>query len=153
MLRDAVPRRFDVDAFAGLGCSSSVKPCPLDYRTAPSRGHSMSRRTCVVAVIITVTLGACAQSPDATQPKYVSTLPYLVWTCAQIAGEQLKIANALDTASAQQKRTRSNDTVGVLLTGMPVSSMAGGNIAPQIAHLKGEQDALNEAMTLHSCGA
>jgi hypothetical protein len=113
----------------------------------------MSRLMCVWAVIITVTLGACAQSPDAIQPEYVSTVPYLVWTCAQIAEEQQKIANVLDTASAQQKRTRSNDTVGVLLTGMPVSSMSGGNIAPQIAHLKGEQEALNEAITLRSCGA
>jgi len=42
--------------------------------------------------------------------------------------------------------------VGIIFLGLPVSSMSGGNIAPQIAHLKGEMDAVRKASTLNNCG-
>ncbi|WP_281405000.1 hypothetical protein [Nitratireductor sp. XY-223] len=38
-----------------------------------------------------------------------------------------------------------NDVVGVILIGLPVSSLSGDNIAPQIARLKGEKEAIRQA--------
>jgi hypothetical protein len=112
----------------------------------------MNCLTLAAATLVPVVLGACAQSPDTIQPAYVSSVPYEAWTCAQLGGEQQHIASALTTASAQQNQARTNDTVGVLLIGLPLSSMAGENIAPQIAHLKGEQEAVRVAMIGNACG-
>lgn len=41
--------------------------------------------------------------------------------------------------------------VGVILIGLPVSSLSGDNIAPEIARLKGEQEAVRKAMVLKNC--
>lgn len=41
--------------------------------------------------------------------------------------------------------------VGVILIGLPVPSMSGDNIAPEIARLKGEQEAFRKAMALKEC--
>jgi len=98
-----------------------------------------------------VVLTGCAQSPEAIQPAYVSSVPYQSWTCLQLGEEQQHLSSALAAASAQQNQARTNDTVGVLLFGLPVSSMSGENIAPQVAHLKGEQEAVRQAMIHNSC--
>jgi hypothetical protein len=105
------------------------------------------------AVWLAAVLGACAQSPEAIQPAYVSSVPFNGWTCAQLGEEQQHLAEALATASAQQNQARTNDTVGILFLGLPVSSMSGENIAPQIAHLKGEQEAVHRAIVRNSCSA
>ena len=41
--------------------------------------------------------------------------------------------------------------VGVLLVGLPVSSMSGHNIAPEIGRLKGEDEALDRAAMAIGC--
>ena len=41
---------------------------------------------------------------------------------------------------------------GVILLGLPLASMSGENIAPQIAALKGEQEAVGQAMQFGNCG-
>ena len=109
------------------------------------------RRLSLNALWLTVALAACAQSPEAIQPAYVSSVPFNTWTCAQLGEEQQHLADALATASAQQTQARTNDTVGVIFIGLPVSSMSGENIAPQIAHLKGEQEAIHRAMVRNAC--
>jgi hypothetical protein len=42
----------------------------------------------------------------------------------------------------QQNQTRSNDIAGIILIGLPISSMSGGNIAPEIARYKGKLEAV-----------
>jgi hypothetical protein len=53
--------------------------------------------------------------------------------------------------STQQRHARTNDTVGVIFLGLPVSSLSGDNIAPEIARLKGENEAIIRAMRIKSC--
>jgi hypothetical protein len=96
-------------------------------------------------------LSGCAQSPDAIQPAYVSSVPFESWSCNQLGHEQSHLNAALATASVQQSQARTNDVVGVLLIGLPLSSMSGENIAPQIARLKGEQDAVRRALLQKEC--
>ena len=69
----------------------------------------------------------------------------------QPTGDQ-HLAEALATASVQQKNAHANDTAGVILLGLPLASMSGENIAPQIAALKGEQEAVGQAMQFGNCG-
>ncbi len=87
-------------------------------------------------------LAGCALSPDDIQPANVSSAAYEGWSCAQLSNEQHRLADALTAATARQTQAHNNDVAGVVLLGLPVSSMAGQDMAPQIAHLKGEQEAV-----------
>ena len=84
-------------------------------------------------------------------PAYVSHLNYLNWNCHQLAGEGQRLSSALAQASTQQENARSNDTVGVIFLGLPVSSLSGDNIAPEIGRLKGEQEAIRKASMSKAC--
>jgi hypothetical protein len=96
---------------------------------------------------------ACAQTPESVQPAYESEVPYLSFTCQQLGEERARLSAALATASSEQNQTRSGDIAGVLLLGLPVSSMSGGNIAPEIAHYKGEIEAVDRASIRKGCTA
>jgi hypothetical protein len=96
-------------------------------------------------------LCGCAKSAESIAPAYVSHVQYQGYTCQQLADERAHIGQALSTASQQQDNARTNDTVGVLLIGLPVSSLSGDNIAPQIAQLKGEDEAVRRASLAKNC--
>jgi hypothetical protein len=108
----------------------------------------------IAKVLILTALAAvgCAKNPESIGPSYVSHVPYQSWNCQQLGEESARIGNALAVASEQQSNARSNDTVGVIFLGLPVSTLSGGNIAPQIARLKGEMGAVRKAVTLKGCG-
>jgi hypothetical protein len=108
--------------------------------------------TKLTCVLVIAALAGCAQSPDSIQPAYVSTIPYESWTCQQLGGEHLHLSTALATASVQQESARSGDVAGIILLGLPVSSMSGGNIAPQIALYKGQQEAVRQVLGRKACG-
>jgi len=102
--------------------------------------------------IACVTLAGCAQSPESIQPAYVSAATYSEWSCPQLAEESGHLQTALSQASQQQDDTRTGDTLGVLFLGLPVSSMSGSNVAPEVARLKGTINAVHEAQIKHNCG-
>jgi hypothetical protein len=97
-------------------------------------------------------LAACAPTPESIQPAYVSAVPYQSWSCSQLGGEQGRLNYALATASNQQQTARQNDTAGVIFLKMPVGSMSGQAVTPEIARYKGEQRAVNDAMISNNCG-
>lgn len=103
------------------------------------------------AALATFGLAGCAQSPGSIQPAYVSEVPYQGWTCDQLGSEQAHLGTALATASAEQSSARSGDIAGWLLLGLPVSSLSGGNIAPQIALYKGQEEAVRRTLLLKQC--
>lgn len=104
------------------------------------------------AIVATIgTAPGCAPTPESIQPAHVSEVPYQSWTCQQLGEEQVRLSNALSTASTQQNTARSNDVAGVILLGLPVGSMSGQSIAPQIARYKGEQEAVQRASIRNHC--
>mgnify|MGYP003344695732 CR=1 FL=1 len=106
-------------------------------------------RAVVLSSVLVLT--ACAKDPESIAPSYVSEVGYRSWTCPQLAEESQRVGEALTRASAQQSNARTNDIVGVVLIGLPVSSLSGDNIAPEVARLKGEQEALRKTMISKSC--
>jgi hypothetical protein len=48
---------------------------------------------------------------------------------------------------------RSNDVAGWIFIGLPVGSMSGGNVAPEIANFKGQIEAVQQAMIRKSCSS
>jgi len=99
-----------------------------------------------------VFLAACAASPESIAPFYVSEMAYQAWSCEQLSQEQPRLSSALAAAYTQQSNARSNDTIGVIFLGLPVSTLSGSNIAGEIARLKGELQALQRASTTRNCG-
>ena len=101
---------------------------------------------------VAVFLAGCATKPESIAPAYVSEMTYSPYTCQQLGEEQARLGAALATASDAQRHARSNDIAGVILLGLPVSSLSGSNQASQIARLKGELEASQKAAIIKSCG-
>ena len=108
-----------------------------------------------IALLIasTVTLTACATKPENITPQYVSTVQYNELTCSQLGVELARSEDALAVASGEQKKARSNDTLGVIFLGLPVSSLSGSNKAAYIGQLKGQVEAMSKVATIKNCGA
>jgi hypothetical protein len=107
--------------------------------------------TVVLGVGACLAASACAKKPESIGPSYVSHVPYQGWSCSQLAQEVVRVDAALTVASEQQNKARGNDIAGVILIGLPVSSLSGDNIAPQIASLKGQKQAIEQVMITKNC--
>lgn len=103
------------------------------------------------AVATAAMLSACAKSPESIAPAYVSPVQYRALDCSQLAMEASRIEQAMVPVTEQQRRARTNDVVGVVLIGLPVSSLSGDNVAEQIARLKGEQETVGKLMVEKKC--
>ncbi len=110
----------------------------------------MKKLTPMFASLLVLT--ACAQSPESIQPQYVSNIQYQDLECDQLGEELSRNSAALSQATQQQREARSDDIVGVIFLGLPVSTLSGGNVASYVARLKGERNALMRTATEKRCG-
>lgn len=72
-------------------------------------------------------------------------------SCDQLTQEQAKLAGSLMAASDAQRATRRGDTIGIILIGLPTSTIFGGSVTPEIARIKGEIQAVQKAGELKNC--
>ncbi len=114
-------------------------------------GGMKDMRSVLIAASAAIVLASCAKAPESISASYISDVGYQQYTCDQLGSEMSRLSSALALASAQQEKARTNDVVGVILIGLPVSSMSGDNIAPEIARLKGEQEAVRRAAMIKRC--
>jgi hypothetical protein len=105
----------------------------------------------LVSIALVIPLAGCAKSPSSIDPAYVSATSYQSLNCQQLADEDTRVVHALGKASSHQERARTNDVIGVVLIGLPVSTLSGDNIAPQIADLKGQREAIHQASRAKGC--
>lgn len=98
-------------------------------------------------------LVGCAAKPESIPPAYVSQITYSNLSCQQLGQEQGRLIRALSTASDAQRQARSNDVAGVILLGLPVSSLSGSNQASNIGRLKGELEAVQKTMISKGCAS
>lgn len=110
------------------------------------------RKLMLVAALAALAAG-CAKSPESIAPAYVSDRIYNDLDCGQLAEEQRNLQSALSVASQQQSDARTNDIVGVVLLGLPVSTLSGGNVAYQVADLKGHLRAVEQSMVRKRCSS
>lgn len=103
-----------------------------------------------IAILGTFMAG-CAKTPESIAPSYIGDYKYSSLRCDELADERGRLEAALATASAQQNNAHTNDVVGVVFLGLPVSTLSGENIAPEIARLKGEIDAVHAASLKKHC--
>ena len=109
----------------------------------------MIRTVAILGLAFTIT--ACAQKPEDIQASYISPNTYANLNCSQLRAEATRVDNAYTRAAAAQNKARSNDTAGVILLGLPVSSLSGANQSAQIGDLKGRQEVLAQTMIEKSC--
>lgn len=110
-------------------------------------------RTSFLVCVAAAVAAGCAKSPEGIAPAYISPLTYQNLECDQLAEENGRVAAALAQVSQQQRDARTNDTVGVIFLGLPVSTLSGGNVADQVARLKGEQQTLSQVATQKRCSS
>jgi hypothetical protein len=108
-------------------------------------------KRCLVALLLTSLAAGCAPSPAAIQPAYVSTKQYDRYTCPELEVEQARLDTDLFMTSASQSNTRFEDAIGVWHFLLPIASMQGLNVAPQIAMDKGSLNAVRDAIILRHC--
>lgn len=109
--------------------------------------------TLVLMALLAGLLAGCAKKPEAIAPAYVSHMQYMSYNCPQLASEAARLDAALAQVSQAQRNARSGDVAGVILLGLPVSSMSGSNVSDQVASVIGQQVAVQQAMNLQNCGA
>ena len=104
-----------------------------------------------VSIPALLLLAACAAKPENIQASYISPMTYDGYSCSQLLQESSRIESALVTASKKQNDARTGDTIGVILLGLPVSSLSGSAVAPEIAKLKGEKNTLQQTLIAKNC--
>jgi hypothetical protein len=103
-------------------------------------------------------LGGCASSSDDIAAAYISPLAYDNYTCPQLAGEMQRISARVNqvTGSVDDRATNDKIAMGVgLVIFWPALFMLKGNGPQQqeLATLKGEYDAVNQASIKNNCGS
>jgi hypothetical protein len=111
----------------------------------------------ITLVVITFILAGCASRSADIAPSYVSPVMYQNYSCQQIAQEAQNIsAHAAEMAGAQdQKRTNDQIATGVaVVVFWPAAFFVGGdgNTAAELARLKGQMQALEQASIHKNCG-
>lgn len=87
-------------------------------------------------ILAALALAACAARPDAIAPVSMGNA-YAGTSCAEAALLRAQSTASLATLSRQQDQAATGDAIGVILIGVPVSSLAGGDVAGEIAAEKG----------------
>jgi hypothetical protein len=111
----------------------------------------------VSTVALTALLAGCATNPKDIAPAYVSPIAYQGLTCDQLAQEAQRVSYAAATATGRQNDQSGRDavatTVGVVLF-WPALFFIGGDKgnAAEIARLKGEMQAIEQANIAKNCG-
>jgi hypothetical protein len=101
-------------------------------------------------------LAGCASKSGEIAPSYVSPVMYQNYTCQQIAMEAQNVSShAAEMAGAQDdKRTRDQVATVAIVVFWPAAFLVGGdgNTAAELARLKGQTQALEQASVMKNCG-
>lgn len=116
----------------------------------------MKNTICMVVVSATI-LAGCASSSDEIAASYVSPMQYQNYSCAQITEESRRISARASQVMAQQDENASNDAakmgVGLVLFWPTLFFLKGdGETKAEVARLKGEMEALEQANIQKNCG-
>jgi hypothetical protein len=115
-----------------------------------------SARLSGLALAAALVLSACAQSPDAVAPAPVSVAAYSTMSCRQLQAEAVRLNGDVARLTGQQQRKATNDAVamgvGMVLFWPALFALgAGADVAPQLAHAKGQAEAIQAAARQRGC--
>ena len=110
-----------------------------------------------MALAGTLLLANCASKSSEVTAAYVSPMMYQSYSCQQLAAEaQAVSAKAAELSGAQdQKRTNDAIATGVaIVVFWPAAFLVGGDgqVAAQLAQMKGQMGAIEQASIQKKCG-
>ncbi len=92
-----------------------------------------------------------AAAPDRIQPAYVNSLSFQKMNCRQLASAAAANDASLAKAVKLQQQAYAGDAVSGFVIGVSVATMAGQDIGPEVARLKGEQAAIRDIRQAKAC--
>ena len=104
-----------------------------------------------IFAIAALALSACATAPNKVQPSMVSQSAYDGLPCPALAQAHASNSASLAKLTKQQRGTRNADIAGVIMLGLPVGRMTGGNVAKELGEAKGREIVIEDAMKRQSC--
>jgi hypothetical protein len=99
----------------------------------------MKKLFCIAAIA----LAACSPKPGDVKPSFVDEGRFAGLSCQQVQSRRIIVRQNVEALSKAQRNARRGDVIGVILTGIPVVRVSGGNVAKDLAAAKGELEALN----------
>ncbi|KFL31489.1 hypothetical protein JP75_08095 [Devosia riboflavina] len=111
----------------------------------------MNLKTIAATGLVVASLAACAKAPESIAPSYVSEVQYQSYSCTQLGQEKGRLEQAYAVTAKAQNDARTGDAWGVFLIGMPTSSLSGGNVAAEVASLKGQMVAVDKTIIAKNC--
>lgn len=110
-----------------------------------------------LALMALAALAGCAKNASKIDAAYVSPLQYSSMDCQQIAEESARVASHAAQVTGQQNKQATNDAVAMgvgLVVFWPALFFIGGknDKSGEVARLKGEMDALEQASIQKGCG-
>lgn len=110
-----------------------------------------------LGVLMVASLGGCASSPGSISASYVSPLQYQSYDCDQIAQEMRRITRKVQEVTGIQSSKASGDAVAVTASLLFWPALfflaAGEDKSAELARLKGEAEALEQAAVQKKCTA
>lgn len=115
------------------------------------------RKSWLAAALIGATLSACAKDASDVRASYVSPILYDSYSCQQLGEEATRISSKAAEVAGVQNQHATNDKVAMgvgLVVFWPALFMMKGNDenAVELAHLKGQMDAIEQASIKKRCG-
>lgn len=114
-------------------------------------------RVVVGSVLAAVFLSGCAEDPKDITPTYVSPIAYQSYSCAQIGQEAQRVSERAVELTGTQAQRAKNDKIAMgvgLVIFWPALFFVKGDkqTAAELARLRGELDALDQASIAKHCG-
>jgi hypothetical protein len=102
-------------------------------------------------------LSACASRSDNISAAYVSPMQYSTYNCAQLSAEASRISSRAAQITGAQDSKATGDavamTVGLVIFWPALFFLKGdGTTAAEVARLKGEMEAIEQASVQKKCG-
>jgi hypothetical protein len=113
-------------------------------------------RTIYILAAASVLAGCASRSGDIAEA-YVSPLQYQSFSCVQLSQEAARVSGRAAVASGAQDQNATNDTIATtaaVILFWPAAFMIKGNgaNAQEVAQLKGDMDAIEQANIQKKCG-
>jgi hypothetical protein len=114
---------------------------------------SLQKTTSVLSALMLVT--GCSTPPAKISASYVSPMQYADYSCTQINGELQRVQRQLVQVTGAQQKQADNDAVamgvGLVLFWPALFFLAGDDKKEEVARLKGEYEALQQAAIRQDC--
>lgn len=108
-------------------------------------------RTVLLFCFTTLTMAGCAAQPEDIAAADIGTGMYRGQTCHQLAENHLSYTQRLEALSAEQSSAAMGDTIGVMLLGLPLSSMSGNDRETDIAIARGHLNEIERERLARNC--